>query len=100
MSKGVIPQEARTELEKGDIPTAVKLTAARNPDCSRLEICALLGEAIMDNPPAAIPLAAPLRWDQETERVKNSTLKTSRYSESLRIAYEMTVALVSGNRTR
>lgn len=65
MSKGAIPQEARTELEKGDIPIAVKLTAARNPDCSRLEICALLGEAIMDNPPAAIPLAAPLRWDQD-----------------------------------
>jgi len=53
-----IPPEVWTALEAGDIPVAVQTTAAANPNLRRLEVCALLGEAV-----AAIPVAKPLRWD-------------------------------------
>ena len=64
-----ISPEARQALEQGDIAAAVQTTAAENPNLRRLEICALLGEAVLDNRPAAIPIAEPLRWDQDLMRL-------------------------------
>ncbi len=63
MMKDSIPPEAWAALEVGDIPAAVLSTATANPNLCRLEVCALLGEAVAANPVAAIPVAKPLRWD-------------------------------------
>ena len=70
MAANHIPAEAWAELEKGSIQAAVNITAAANPTLRRLEICALLGEAIAADPIPTIPVASPVPWDQFLLRLR------------------------------
>ena len=73
MVQSMIPAEAKEHLEKGNILGAVQATAATNPHLRRLEVCALLGEAVTANPFPAIPIARPLSCEQDLASLHKSS---------------------------
>jgi len=69
MAQNTIPVEASEYLAQGNIQAAVQVTAEANPRLRRLEICALLGEAMIHDRPAAIAVRVPVRWDFDLLRM-------------------------------
>ena len=63
MAQNTIPDEASEYLAQGNIQAAVQATAETNPHLRRLEVCALLGEAMIHDRPAAIAVKVPVPWD-------------------------------------
>lgn len=69
MAQNTIPEEASEYLAQGNIQAAVQVSAEANPHLRRLEVCALLGEAMIHDRPAAIPLVKTVRWDFDLLRM-------------------------------